>query len=44
MEKHILTVDEIPCHSFGSEDYKKEIQASQKPLIELLKEKANENH
>lgn len=44
MEQHILMVDEIPYHSFGSEDYRKEIHTSRKPLIELLREKANENH
>ena len=44
MERHILTVDETPHHSFGSEDYRKEIHISRKFLIELLKEKADENY
>lgn len=44
MGQHIITIDEIPRHTFGSEDCSKESRTSRKFLIELLKEKADENY
>ena len=44
MEQYIMTIDEVPSHTFGAEDYNDEHNAPRKFLIELLKEKTNANH
>lgn len=44
MEQHIMTIDEVPSHTFGVEDYNDEHNVPRKFLIELLREKSNENY
>lgn len=44
MEQHIMTIDEVPSHTFGVEDYNDEQNVHRKFLIELLREESNENH
>lgn len=44
MEQYIMTIDEVPSHTFGVEDYNDENNVPRKFLIELLREKSNENY
>lgn len=44
MEQYIMTINKVPSHTFGAEDYNDEHNVLRKFLIELLMEKSNENY